>query len=371
MFRSFPIVDRFFQFFSLPDCYLKAIKFEECKKSRVSIALDMLDLFFSYKTYPDNYLSCRLWEVEKTKWKFYYGSNYHPYQRAKLQRSVQPLAYRILFNDKALCQKLCIETGVRQPHTFGTINPDQNYKEKITKWLHDSGTELLFIKPRFGRAGIGIVLARKTTGGIVILTKNDITPLNDYVLKEKAIVQEVVVQDRRMAVFSKSSLNTIRIVTMYTKKESVIVLNAMMRSGIGASYVDNFSAGGVAVGVDCKTGKLKKYAYDKKGRRYIEHPTSKVVFENFMIPEWRHILDTAEKIQKTFPCYRLLGLDIGLHETGEPILIELNAAADLAGLEQKAGPMLQNVEVLRAFGEEDLLVNKHQRNLHDNLLIKK
>jgi hypothetical protein len=36
-------------------------------------------------------------------------------------------------------------------------------------------------------------------------------------------------------------------------------------------------------------------------------------------------------------------------------------------LEQKAGPLLRSESALRAFGEYDLLVNKHQRKLYDSL----
>ncbi|MCD6356197.1 MAG: hypothetical protein J7L66_02830, partial [Anaerolineaceae bacterium] len=314
MFRSIPIIDRFFQFFSLPDCYLKAIRFEECKKSRVGIALDLLDLFFGYKTFPDNYIPCRLWEIPKNEWKFYYGSNYHPYQRAKLRRKVQPSEYQILFNDKGICEKLCRNIGVRLPHTYGTINPHTNYKEKIESWFRNSSAETLFIKPLSGRAGIGIVLAKIINNKIMIQDKNGFILLDDFDLMENAIVQELLKQDSRMAVFSSSSVNTIRVLTMITNNRSIIFISAVMRCGIGESYVDNISAGGIAAGIECETGKLNKYAYDMKGNSHIKHPISKIMFKDFIIPEWERILEAAARVQNSFPFYRLLGLDIALSE---------------------------------------------------------
>jgi len=367
MFRSNPIVDRFIDFFSLlPKYYFEMIKFKECKKSHFAIAIDLLELFFSYKTFPNHYGQCRLWEIEKTNWKFYYGSNYDAHQRARLQRKVQPTKYAI-FNDKLICEHLCRGIGVNTPHMYSIISPDENYKGKIESCFHDSAADVFIIKPLLGSGGRGIVLAKKTNKKIIIQSKAHFIPLQDFKLTKKAIVQEVLKQDSRMSRFSSSSVNTLRIVTMYTKKESIIVLGAMMRCGVGASYVDNTSAGGIGVGINYQTGQLYKYAYDKKGHRYAEHPTSKIVFEGCVIPEWNRIIDVAVKIQQSFPFYRILGMDIALKENGEPVIIEINDSADLLGVEQKCGPLLKVEQNLLSFGEYDLFVNRHQRKLFDSL----
>jgi glutathione synthase/RimK-type ligase-like ATP-grasp enzyme len=333
----------------------------------LDIALDLIELFFGYKTFPDNYGPCRLWEVDKSNWKFYYGSNYQSYQRARLQRKVQPPEYRILFDDKAVCERLCRETGVSMPHTYGVIGPEQNYKEKIISWINSSVADALIVKPLRGSAGRGIILVKFIHNNIFIQSEKGLTPFHDFNLMEDAIVQKVLKQDSRMSAFASCSVNTVRVVTMYTKEESIIVMGATMRCGVGESYVDNWTAGGVAVGIDYETGRLKKYAYDKKGNRYVEHPTSKVVFEGFIIPEWRHIIDAAVKIQKAFPCYRILGMDIALQENGGLVLIEVNDSTDLLFQEQTSGPLFQSEPVLRAFGQYDLLVNRHQRELYDSL----
>ena len=330
--------------------------------------MDLLELFFSYKTFPDHYGPCRLWEVEKTKWKFYYGSNYQSHQRARLRRKVQPNEYRILFNDKAVCERLCREIGVRMPHTYGIISSEQNFKEKIISWFQNFESDSFIVKPILGRAGLGIVLAKRIDNNIIIQSQKGLTPLHDFDLMENVIVQEVLLQDSRMSAFSSSSVNTIRVITMFTKNESIIVVSAMMRCGVGESYVDNVSSGGIAVGVDCETGKLKKYAYDFNGNRYVEHPTSKVIFEDFIIPEWERILDTAVKIQKSFPFYCMLGMDIALQQKGKPVLIEVNGSPDLAVQEAIAGPFLRDKQNLQAFGEYDLLMNKHQKKLYSTLV---
>lgn len=359
--------DRFKQFFMLPGCYNKVRAFKDCKKSRISIVIDLLTWFFSYKTFPDHYGFCRLWEVDRNDWKYYYGSNYQPHQLARLKKVIQPLEYRVMFNDKYLCVLLCQALGIRVPRTYGVLDPARDYRQQIETWLEASPAQKLLIKPLFGEMGRDIVMAARAEEGIVIKIGQTSTPLDHYALRERAIVQEILTQDARMAAFSSSSVNTLRVVTMLTPQDKVIIVNSVFRSGVGNAFIDNWSAGGVAVGVDCSKGWLKKYAYDKKSNRYATHPTSGVVFEHHPVPGWDRICAVAAAIQKAFSFYRLLGLDMAIDHCGEPVLIEANGAPDLAGGEQMAGPMLKSEPVLRAFGEYDLLVNKHQRKLYASL----
>jgi hypothetical protein len=49
------------------------------------------------------------------------------------------------------------------------------------------------------------------------------------------------------------------------------------------------------------------------------------------------------------------------------VLIEINGAPDFVAQEQWCGPLLKSKLVLRAFGEYDLLVNRHQRKLYSDM----
>jgi glutathione synthase/RimK-type ligase-like ATP-grasp enzyme len=358
-----PAIRRIMRFFMLPHCLYKVLKSGECKKSFLGICLDLLKLFFLYKTFPDNYGPCRLWEIDEKDWQYYYGSSYHPFQRQRLRKRVQRFEYQILFNDKAVCEQLCRGTGVRMPYTYGIIDPAQDFRKKISLWFGETSADSLIIKPILGHAGMGIVMAKRKENGIIIQTKNGSLPLSQFVLHDHAIVQEVLIQDKRLADFSSSSVNTIRVVTFFTKKEEVIIASATMRCGVGNSFVDNWSAGGVAVGVDCKTGKLKQWALDKIGKQFRQHPTSKIVFEEFTIPEWPRIIGIAETIQRACPFYCLLGMDITLLKDGTPVLIEVNANPDLVFQEQTSGPLLRDKRILKAFSEDDLLTNNYQKDL--------
>jgi glutathione synthase/RimK-type ligase-like ATP-grasp enzyme len=257
--------------------------------------------------------------------------------------------------------------GILCPHTYGIIDPGEDYRGQIRVWFEASSAQALIIKPLCGRAGGGIVLATKINDDILIRSAKTSLQLNDYVLAERSIVQEVLLQDARMAAFSPYSVNTLRVVTMLTQQSNVIIVGASMRSGVAKSFVDNWSAGGVSAGIDCEKGKLRKYAYDIKSNRYRSHPTTGVVFEDYPVPEWERICRAAAAIQIAFPFYRMLGLDIAIEQSGKPVLIEINGAPDFVAQEQWCGPLLKSKLVLRAFGEYDLLVNRHQRKLYSDM----
>lgn len=362
--ESHPIIRRTLRFLMLPYCFTKLVNWKECSRNRIQVLTDFLYLFFKLKTYPDNYSPCRLWELDKKKWALYYGSSYHPFQRIRLRKRVQRYDYQILFNDKAVCEQLCKSLNIRLPVTVGIINIDENYRERLIQLFDKTVKRHLIVKPIQGHAGMGIVIAEKSNdGNVVVHTKNKIIPVSQFKMEEDAVVQELVEQDSQIASISSSSVNTIRVVTLLQKSGDVQIVSSTMRFGIGRAFVDNWSAGGVAVGINHKNGVLKKYAFDKRGNRYTVHPVSNKVFEGFEIPHWEEVLEVARKVQKMSPFYRLIGMDIAIDKEKHPVLIEVNANPDLIFQEQTSGPLLENFETLKAFSEYDLLVNKEQKKL--------
>jgi len=359
--ESYPVFRRFIRFLMLPYCFYK-LNWKQCDRNPFLVLFDFLYLFFILKTYPDNYGPCRLWEIRRDNWKFYYGSGYHPYQRQRLRKMVQRKEYRILFNDKVVCEQLCRGIGVALPVTVGLICQNSDCRRALEMFFTKTTQKKLILKPITGHAGKGIVLAKKTNDGeIMIQQKNHTIPLERYTLKEAVVVQEFIVQDSRMAQISESSVNTIRVLTIMTIENDPVIVSTLARfSADSEAYIDNWSAGGVAIGINCQSGKLMKFAFDKEGNRYTHHPVSGVLFEGFQIPEWERVIFTAKKVQSAFPFYRLLGMDIAIAKDGIPVLIEVNASTDLILQEQASGPLLENQEILKIFSSYGLLVAKCQ-----------
>lgn len=363
--ESPPLIRMGLRFIALPYCYFKLINWKQCKTSHYQVLKDILHIFFRLKYFPDNYSPCRFWEIDRKEWNYYYGSTYHPYQRHRLRKEVQPFDYQILFNDKEVCEKLCAGFDIKMPKSFGIIDKNSNYHEILRSIFNGYGVDKLIIKPVLGHAGIGIVMAFKEQDQIFIKRRGNITPLSDFVLTDRSIIQEVIVQEKRIASISSSSVNTIRVVTLLAKSNETIVISSSMRFSVGDSYVDNWSAGGVAVGVNYETGRLKSTAYDKFGNKYHQHPVSRKVFLDFQIPYWDEVLCLAMKVQNIFTFYKLLGMDIAVTRDG-PVLIEINANPDIIFQEQTSGPLLKNKDVFLKFKEYNLLINSFQRGLYDD-----
>jgi hypothetical protein len=358
--ESHPLIRQILRFIALPYCYIKLVNWEECSLSKLQVVKDFIFIFFKLKYYPDNYSPCRLWEKDRKLWSYYYGSSYHPYQRAKLRKDVQKFEYIKVFDDKEVCELLSRGMDINLPVYHGALSPDADYRKLLLKLLKIEAQ--VIIKPINGQAGKGIVLAYKKGPEYKVRIGHAEKDLSDFILTDRAIVQQVVVQENTIAKFSPFSVNTIRVVTLYTKANEAIIISASMRFGVGEAYVDNWSAGGVAVGVDHKNGTLKKIAYDKKGTQYLIHPVSKMPFDGFEIPQWDKVVELAERVQEKCSFFKMLGLDIAVTDDG-PVLIEINPNPDLIFQEQTAGPLLADDEILQEFDKYDLLFSKYQKKL--------
>ena len=101
-----------------------------------------------------------------------------------------------------------------------------------------------------GSKGDGVAIHDKEGDG------RDTRELFEELLRGKPlIIEELVVQDPRMAAFHPSSVNTMRVMTWYDGGEMTI-LYALVRMGRGGSVIDNASAGGVIAAVDRESGTI-------------------------------------------------------------------------------------------------------------------
>lgn len=364
MFAESPaFIRRLIRFALLPYCYINLVNWSECRKSKLQVLKDLLFIFFRLKYYPDNYGACRLYEKSRKEWVCYYGSTYNPYPRRQLRILVQQYDYQIIFNDKELWEKFCHAMPVVAPPFLGTVEPTGPYREQIRAILTSNETNRIIIKPVKGHAGQGIILALREDGEIVILTGSGKIYLDDLTLATKCIIQKVVEQDSSVSEIYPCAVNTVRIITLLTADQDVILIGAKMRFGNNKSFIDNSSAGGINVGIDKRNGILNEFGYDKHGNRYRSHPATGVDFAGYNLPRWGEIVDLAKIVQRECSFYKLVGTDIAVTPDG-PVLIEANANPDIIGLELAIGPILRDRVVYDEFKRYDLLINIFQQRLH-------
>lgn len=141
--------------------------------------------------------------------------------------------------------------------------------------------------------------------------------------EKNIVIQELIRQHDRIAQLHPESINTIRIMTIIRNGE-VQILSTLLRMGVGSNCVDNASMGGIYCGIDA-TGRLKKYAYDRSGMRYEQHPTTNEAFEGYCIPGVEACQNLVKKIAwRFYRTTRLASWDFAIDTEGKPVLIEIN-----------------------------------------------
>lgn len=135
-------------------------------------------------------------------------------------------------------------------------------------------------------------------------------------LKEtNSFVEGYIIQNKEVAKFSPTSVNTIRIMT-YANNNKSHIFYAAMRIGNGTSSVDNFHQGGMGVAVNIKTGKLTGRAINKLGEEFDIHPVTKVKFDGFTIPHWDYIVKMVEEAALVNQNIHVVGWDVAVTEDG-------------------------------------------------------
>lgn len=136
------------------------------------------------------------------------------------------------------------------------------------------------------------------------------------------LVEDELIQNEQMNRLSPSSVNTIRIVTLYYNGEAHFMY-ALVRMSNGSACVDNICSGGMytAVGAD---GVIHKPAFcDATGEYYSAHPYTKTVFDGFRIPMFKEAVEMCKKAACKFPQCAYIGWDAAVTDNG-PVLVEGN-----------------------------------------------
>lgn len=134
------------------------------------------------------------------------------------------------------------------------------------------------------------------------------------------VAQEVVEQSEFTAKFNPSSLNTIRVATLFINNR-LSKCFALIKFGKAGSIVDNMAQGGIWVGID-EDGYLSENGYNNRSEVFKSHGGIK--FKGERIPDFQRILDTAYKAHRKVATVGFVGWDIALKKNGTPLLIEAN-----------------------------------------------
>jgi len=135
------------------------------------------------------------------------------------------------------------------------------------------------------------------------------------------VVQEVIDQHEDTGRFHPSSLNTVRLMSLFLN-DKVTVLSAVFRIGRSGSIIDNFTAGGIAAGIH-GAGALSDCAIDYNWQKY-SHSDSGIAFEGAYLEHYNTVAQCAIKAHQRMPKCRLVSWDFAINRNGTPVLIEVN-----------------------------------------------
>ena len=333
--------------------FIKILKDPE-RKSLIRITYEALSLLVIYKELPVHYFSRFLFKDSIKNVRDY------------LPNKFLGEKFTHVFNDKIVKQvldnKLFFDFYYRQfniklPEIF-MYNIKQMFVSGNKKVIVNDVNEFTaLLKGLFDKNRCESVIVKKTSassGGANIykLDLNQlfddpitITEIYSKVINSGFLFQEVVRQHSELNRLNSSCLNTIRMDTFIDESGKASIISGHIRMSINNNHVDNISSGGCFVSIDLQTGKLRKYGYspikNKVPKALTQHPVTKVVFENLIIPFFPEAKELVLKTAVCMPGLRLVGWDVAIAETG-PVLIEGNSDYEIRGSDFADGGYLKN-----------------------------
>lgn len=326
-------------------------------KPKVSQFLDYLYLFFVLRVLPNNYHLFQFDTKPRVRFREYMDEPSSPSLRHKLYVHLWDDAYSSLVNDKYVFHCMCQQHKLPVPKLYGVIRKGNFVPaDRELPAVQRGDDKKIVLKPVRGMQG----------KGIYFVNIQDISDLSgetcacalpegfrEASLNTDFVVQELIRQHPRLDEVNPHSLNTVRIITLLTSENKAEVLAAMLRTSSDESPVDNFSTGGIVVGIDMDTGNLSPAGFLKipYGTTVTSHPVTGRQFSDFQIPYWQDLKDVAAKAQQVFYQLKAIGWDFAITQDG-PVLIEGNIEWGTAGIQAATGGLLspKNRQLFAQYG---------------------
>lgn len=161
--------------------------------------------------------------------------------------------------------------------------------------------------------------------GLTFKDSVDVTP-DDFLPGINYVVQPVFEQHTLLKQLNRSSLNTVRIVTLLRPQQRVTLQYAVLKFGNMGARVDNFNIrqeGHFFCLDEC--GGLSAGPYNYWGQNTVSEDLYNIEMDSFSVPNFREAVEQCITSHLKFPYVRLIGWDVAISRDGVPRLIEWNA----------------------------------------------
>ena len=143
---------------------------------------------------------------------------------------------------------------------------------------------------------------------------------NELINNKQFLVEEIIVQNKKIAKLYDGSVNTLRFFTFFDGKETHI-LNSIFKIG-NNGFVDNFSSGGMYTFLN-KEGKVICPAIDQADNKIEIHPSTKEQILGFEIPNFDKACEIVKEASKEIKEIQYIGWDVAILEK-DACLVEGN-----------------------------------------------
>lgn len=274
--------------------------YNKTHKCRLFLFIDIVYCSIKYGAGPYDY----------QEFEFY---NLNSKERKTYLTRVKNNAIVRMFNDKEIAKKF--DDKVQFNKIFNKylkrdwLYLDNNYEEFVK--FCESKKDFI-AKPVGGSGGEGIELIK--------VDKKNYKKTYEYLISNnKLLVEEKIIQNKKIGMLNKTSVNTFRIVSFFDGKETHI-LNVVFKIGNGG-VTDNFSSGSMYTFV--RDGKIIVPAIDRDDNIFYEHPISKINIVGYEIPNYDKAIDLVKKCAKKVPEVKYVGWDVAITDS-DAVIIEGN-----------------------------------------------
>lgn len=296
--------------------------------------------------YPNSFYFSYGFDVKPLK-EIYEYLHVGPFMKLRDKYNLSLHGSTCILRNKFFFGMFCEYLGIGSGENIGLLsdgvifNPSTKQSVGIDDFCRDNNGDF-FIKEIDGQCGKGIFILSLTDDEISL----DGQPCDTTFIKASCegssyIIQRSVEQHSEMSRLHPQSLNTMRLVTVKNINSGEInILPSILRIGTGNSHVDNTSQGGIAVGIDFVSGRLKAHGYLKPqfGGRIDFHPDTGIRFNEFKIPYLQEAMEQAVFLHSKLPDIHSIGWDIAISPNG-PVFIEGNDNWEINGPQICNGPL--------------------------------
>ncbi len=267
-------------------------------------------------------------------------------QRIRLYRALNG-GHRYLLDDKLSQYWMMADYPDHRPEAYGFV--DRGYVHgvagtkydgdpvPVSEWLPEAVREhsKLVLKQLRGLGGSEVVVVEYDDGFVVDGESVPEREMCETVVDLSGyVVTEYVRQHDYADDLYPHASNTVRLLTLWDDEAGELHTPvAIHRIGTERSRpIDNWSAGGLSAEIDLETGELGRATRKPRSgglRWYDEHPDTGAPIEGTRVPRWEAVRETVEEIARENTNIPLLGWDVLLDESGNPVVIEANTGTDV------------------------------------------